>query len=65
MNIRIKFCGVVHPADAIELLDSLGAPTRHIREERNERLWDTWPLLAVCLALVSFEWILRKKVGLT
>ena len=27
-------------------------------------LWDSWPMLALIMVLVSAEWLLRKKVGL-
>jgi len=55
---------VADPARAQRVLGSLG-PVTEVQIERHEYvLWDSWPLLAVILALATAEWLLRKKVGL-
>ncbi|HUU59935.1 MAG TPA: hypothetical protein VMZ50_10345 [Phycisphaerae bacterium] len=55
---------VAEPSRALELLEVLG-PGALLRTERKQYvLWDNWWYLAVILALVTAEWLLRKKVGL-
>jgi hypothetical protein len=48
------------------LLELLGPPSdpRSEKEAWRFRLWDTWPMLLMMGAVVTIEWILRKKAGL-
>ena len=52
-------------ADAPELLDDL-PPGRHVPLETlpPTPLWNRWPLLALFLAVLAIEWILRKSYGM-
>lgn len=54
----------VSPAQARDILDSLGKGTQMVSERRQYVLWDSWPLLVLMVLLVTVEWLLRKKVGL-
>lgn len=51
--------------NAQELLDGLPAG-RQVPVETLPPivLWNRWPLLALCLAALVFEWLLRKRVGM-
>ena len=46
------------------LLSAFGAPKETLRERRDIRLWDKWPLLAAFLGFLTLEWIIRRKSGL-
>ncbi len=46
------------------LLTSFGAPRETLTERRNLTLWDKWPLLLAFLALLTTEWVLRRRSGL-
>jgi hypothetical protein len=54
----------VGPDRAGDLLEVFGAGTKETREMKYISLWDSWLLLALILAAVSAEWILRRKAGL-
>jgi hypothetical protein len=56
---------VVAPNEADELLAKFGQGSESYRERHDKTLWDSWPLLAILLAAMSAEWIMRKKEGLT
>jgi hypothetical protein len=56
---------VLQPDEADQLIDALGPRTLTRRQRRELRVWDSWPLLALILAAVSAEWIIRKRKGLT
>jgi len=55
---------VAQPAKAAGLLQWFGPGTTEIVEERPYFLWNSWLLLIIIVGVVTFEWILRKKVGL-
>jgi hypothetical protein len=55
---------VLSAADAASLPDRIGPGTVRTAEFRQTTLWDSWPLLAVLVAAMTIEWIVRKKVGL-
>lgn len=46
------------------LLSSFGAPKEILTERRNVTLWDKWPILLGFLALITTEWIIRRRSGL-
>ncbi len=46
------------------VLSALGPGTLATHEVEQYTLWDSWPMLALIMVLVSAEWLLRKKVGL-
>jgi hypothetical protein len=50
---------------AASVLDFLASGTEHYTEAQRFRLWDSWPLLVLILLVLTAEWMLRKKVGLT
>lgn len=56
---------VLSPADADSVVAHLGSGSREIVEEQRLPLWHQWPLFVVLLSLVTAEWLLRKKAGLT
>jgi hypothetical protein len=47
-----------------KVIDYFAAGTERYIEPHSVRLWDTWPLLLLMVALVTAEWIVRKKGGL-
>ena len=55
---------VADPPQAGDLLGCFGPGIRIHRQTRQYVIWDSWPLLVLILALVTAEWLLRKKVGL-
>ncbi|MCP4812894.1 MAG: hypothetical protein GY888_10320, partial [Planctomycetaceae bacterium] len=55
---------VVEADQAADVLDFFGAGTRRYTEQTRQTLWDTWPLLAVMVLLLTFEWVIRKRGGL-
>ena len=56
---------VAGPADAADVLDRFGAGTHEVTTPKTQELWYHWILFIVLAFLVSAEWIMRKKVGLT
>ena len=52
------------PSHAERVVASFGLPTETAQERHEYRLWDSWPLLVLALALATCEWLLRKKGGL-
>ncbi len=56
---------VADPDDANALLEFLGDPGKIIRERRETTLWDNMVLLLLAFGLVTAEWLLRRKAGLS
>ncbi|MFW5839265.1 MAG: hypothetical protein ACOCZE_01665, partial [Planctomycetota bacterium] len=57
--------GRVLGAESIgEAMELLGPASQVHVELHDWRLWDSWPLLVIFLALAGAEWLTRKKVGL-
>ena len=57
---------VVPPYEAASMLESLPAGKIVSQRPPEEfRLWDSWPLLAMFCLVVTAEWVLRKRAGLT
>jgi hypothetical protein len=56
---------VVGPADAAQLLASLGRNSKTDVQRWSLALWDSWVVLALFILAVCGEWLLRKKAGLT
>jgi len=56
--------GVVEADQAAAVLDFFGTGTRRYTEQTRQTLWDAWPLLAVMVLLLTFEWVIRKRGGL-
>ncbi len=50
--------------DLASLVDAFGAPKEVLKERRNITLWDKWPLLLLFLALLTTEWVARRRGGL-
>jgi hypothetical protein len=50
--------------DAAELIDLLNSKSVLRTEHLENRLWQWWVTLAVLLALLTVEWVVRKGVGL-
>ena len=46
------------------LLDVFGSPKEILKERRNISLWDTWQLLVLFLAILTIEWVVRRRSGL-
>ena len=55
---------LLEPSQASLLTELLKQENEPALRERQVGLWDTWPLLAVMLAAVTGEWLLRKRAGL-
>ena len=55
---------VVCPDEAASLLERFGPPTKPYTEAQAYTLWDSLPLMLLCVVVLSSEWIIRKKVGL-
>lgn len=55
---------LLEASQASLLTELLKQENEQVRRERQVGLWDTWPLLAVMLAAVTAEWLLRKRAGL-
>jgi hypothetical protein len=56
---------VVRPWESASLHGMFGNNELEHTERRQWLLWDSWPLLGLIVALLTGEWLLRKKVGLT
>lgn len=55
---------VLHPAELDSLSGQLG-PARVTKVERRQvDLWNSWPWLLLIVALLTAEWVLRKRVRL-
>jgi len=56
----------VEPARIDRVLEALGVGQDHEPPKRAQwELWDSWPLLLALLAMVTAEWLIRKRIGLT
>jgi len=56
----------VEPARVERVLEALGLGDQTQKPKLSQwDLWDSWPLLGVLLALVTGEWLIRKRIGLT
>ena len=50
------------PLDAESLLKDLPQPSKvPLDTDPPIPLWNTWPVLALFLALITMEWVLRKR----
>jgi len=56
---------VVAPVQAGETLSRFGTGTQRLLEQRQFLLWNALPLWVIMILLLTGEWLLRKKVGLT
>lgn len=56
---------VTGPVQAIETLGRFGTGTQRLFEQRQFLLWNSLPLWVIIVLLLTGEWLLRKKVGLT
>ena len=56
---------VTTPDEADSLLAHFGPGNETIMARRDLSLWDGWSLLILMVLVVSAEWILRKRAGLT
>ena len=58
--------GTLAEAGFVSSVTEFFAPgTEKFTEVKRFRLWDSWPLLILMLLVLTAEWVLRKKVGLT
>lgn len=56
----------VEPAQIDQVLKALGVGRQDARPNLAQwDLWDSWPLLVILLAVLTGEWLLRKRIGLT
>jgi len=56
---------VLAEADAAQHLGDVFGPARLTTRQRREiRLWDSWPLLTLIIALACTDWVLRKRNAL-
>jgi hypothetical protein len=55
---------VVTPSQVLSLADAFGEGNRTITERVERNLWDSWWLFTLITALLTIEWLLRKKGGL-
>ena len=56
----------VEPAQIDQVLKALGVGEAKEPPKRAQwDLWDSWPLLLLLLAMVTAEWLIRKRIGLT
>ena len=55
---------IADPDNAAALRKFFAPPGQIIRERRETALWDNYPLLIIFLALLTTEWITRRKGGL-
>jgi hypothetical protein len=56
---------VADPDDVWSLIGFLGDPGKIVSERRETSLWDNLGLLALAFGLVTAEWLVRRKAGLT
>ncbi len=54
----------VGPESAASALDVFGPGSRRLSEIREVTLWDSWPLLALLILVITAEWILRRRKGM-
>jgi len=56
----------VEPAQIDQVLKALGVGEQDARPKLAQwDLWDSWPLLVILLVVLTSEWLLRKRIGLT
>ena len=55
---------VIDPNQTGRLIELLGPSSVTTRQNREVRVWDSWPLLAMIIVAASAEWFLRKRNGL-
>ncbi len=55
---------VLEPTDLDSLIERLGPATVSLTERHQIDLWDSWPWFILILALLTAEWMLRKRVRL-
>ena len=51
--------------NAQDLVDGFGPGNRKIVERNDISLWDSWKLFVLMMGVVTTEWILRKRGGLS
>ncbi len=57
--------GRILAADEVPTAAGLMGPPSQVHVETNDyRIWDSWPLLVLILAVAAAEWLTRKKAGL-
>ncbi len=58
--------GTVAEANETSLLPGyFGAPKETLQERRDVTLWDSWPFLVLFILLLTAEWLLRRRYGLS
>jgi hypothetical protein len=55
---------VAGPESADSVLDVFGPGSRRLSEIRELTLWDSWPMLALMVLIITAEWLLRRRKGL-
>jgi hypothetical protein len=55
---------VLEPVELASLAERLGPATVSGTERRQTDVWNSWPWLILILALLTAEWVLRKRVRL-
>ncbi len=55
---------VLDPHQADQVIEALGPASLRRRQRRELRLWDSWPLLVLIVAIATVEWAMRKRIGL-
>lgn len=56
----------VEPARIQRVLEALGIRKQTAPPKRSQwDLWDSWPMLVAMLLLLTSEWLIRKRIGLT
>jgi hypothetical protein len=55
---------VLEPAELESVMKRLGPATVSTTERRQIDIWNSWPWLLLILALLTAEWVLRKRVRL-
>ncbi|MCL1910120.1 MAG: hypothetical protein FWG05_04195 [Kiritimatiellaeota bacterium] len=56
--------GVVGPSGIANIWDDFGEGNRILHEPVEKYLWDSWLLFALIIALLTTEWIIRKRNGM-
>lgn len=57
--------GRILAGDEVPTAAGLMGPPSQVHVETNDyRIWDSWPLLVLILAVAAAEWLTRKKAGL-
>ena len=62
---RLSKGRVVEPVQTASVLDLFGPSSREKTDRVDESIWDAWYMILLIVMVVSAEWVIRKKVGLT